>query len=93
MKNYEPYKDSTCSPCAENEKDTKPKLPSHYLKVPKGMANVTMGEVVTITIKGKVKGFSAREWDNCDEIELELHSADVTQPDDGSEFAELAEDD
>lgn len=82
-----------CPPCATEMSDEPAKLPCSSLPVPKGMAGVKLGEVVTVTITGKVKGFSDDSWDDTSRIELELHEADVKTKADGDEFAAMADDD
>lgn len=93
MKKYEPVAPNHyCSPCCSDESEKKePKLPCSYIVVPKGMAGVTLGEMVEVTVRGKVKGFSNNDWDGTDEVRLELHEADV-KPVDDNKFKDLVDD-
>ena len=93
MKKYEtvPVNHHCCSPCDPGE-EKKPSLPCSYITLPKGMGNVTMGEMVEITIRGKVKGFSEQEWNETDEVRLELHEADVKDLTEEKKFESLVDD-
>jgi len=80
--------------CGESpSEDKEAKLPCSDIAVPKGMAGVKLGEMVTISITGKVKGFREDSWDDTSRIELELHEADVSSKKDGDEFAAMVDDD
>ena len=78
---------------SEVKEDGEGKFPQSYIKVPEGMTGLTLGKEVTLTIKGKIVGFSAHSWQDCQEVELELHAADMKASSEGDEFAAMAEDD
>lgn len=91
---YEKYKDNESEVCVSGASGDKERLPTGHIKLPKGMAGVKLGDEVIVTVRGIVKGFSTRDWDNCSEIELELHDGDVKSA--GKEdnvFSDMAEDD
>lgn len=79
--------------CGSEEKDNEEKLPCSNVPVPRGMANVTLGSKITITLTGVVKGFSDDSWMDTARVELELHEGDVKKASEGDEYAAMADDD
>ena len=84
--------DHYCSPCCGDASEKKePKLPRNYMVLPKGMSGFALGDMVEVTIRGKVCGFSEQDWNDTDELRLELHEADAKKYE-GNKFDELVDD-
>jgi hypothetical protein len=92
MKKYESVSGGAlgCSASDEGE-GKKSSLPCSSITLPKGLGNVTMGEMVEITIRVRIKGFSEQDWNETDEVRLELHEASVKDLTGESQFADLVD--
>ena len=71
--------------------EEKEQYPCVYLDVPKGMSlkGLEVGDMVEMTLKGRMKGLSDREYGKSIDVELR----DLTMSGGPNEFEEMAEDD